>query len=381
MGRLHICFFFHRFDGGGAEKMTVILANELARQGHEVSILIRHDKGPVKRLLSPAVHILDMRLPEKGRIYKNIGNICWLREMMRPGKFDIMLSVTAEMSQVAALATYALYPRIPLISVVHSTLSQEVHSFQRIRECLFPVLNRRYNRVITVSEAVREDYITLCHALPEQIIAVYNPVISEEFWKHAETEPQHPWLEDNREFKVIVSAGRLCEAKNHTLMLEAMRRLKEQGDYRLILLGSGELREKLVEQAQRSDIDRIVDFAGFVQNPAAYFRKADVVALSSRFEGLPTVLVEALAVGAKVVSTDCPSGPREILQNGKFGILVKPENPEALADGILRSLAWEPDRGALRQRALDFTDRRAAEEYLRVIRETIVQHAERRKRA
>lgn len=136
-----------------------------------------------------------------------------------------------------------------------------------------------------------------------------------------------------------------------------------------------------MEQAQRSDIDRIVDFAGFVQNPAAYFRKADVVALSSRFEGLPTVLVEALAVGAKVVSTDCPSGPREILQNGKFGILVKPENPEALADGILRGLAWEPDRGALRQRALDFTDRRAAEEYLRVIRETIMQHAERRKRA
>ena len=121
---------------------------------------------------------------------------------------------------------------------------------------------------------MREDYIALCHAFPEQIIAVYNPVISEEFWKHAETEPQHPWLEDNREFKVIVSAGRLCEAKNHTLMLEAMRRLKEQGDYRLILLGSGELREKLVEQAQRSDIDRIVDFAGFVQNPGRLFPKS-----------------------------------------------------------------------------------------------------------
>lgn len=375
MDKMQICFFFHRFDGGGAERMTVILANELARQGHEVSILIRHDKGPVKQLLDPTVHIFDMELPEKGRFYKNLGNIYWLRQMMRPGKFDIMLSVTAEMSQVAALATYALRPRIPLISVVHNTLSQEVHSFQNVRECLFPVLNRRYNRVITVSEAVREDYITLCHALPEQVIAVYNPIISREFWKYAKTKPQHPWLVDNRKFKVIVLAGRLCEAKNHALMLETMKLLKQKGDYRLILLGNGELREQLVEQTLRSGIDRIVDFAGFVPNPAAYFSKADVVALSSRFEGLPTVLVEALAVGAKVVSTDCPSGPREILQNGKFGILVEPGNPEALADGIIRALAWKPDREALRQRAFEFTEKRAAEEYLRVIRETIAQYA------
>ena len=374
MDRLHICFFFHRFDGGGAERMTVILANEFARQGHEVSILIRHNKGPVKNLLNPAVYILDMNLPERGKLRKNFRNIHWLRRVMSPGQFDVLLSVTAEMSQVAALATYALSSRIPLISVVHSTLSQEVHSFQHIRERLFPILNRRYNRVITVSEAVREDYIPLCSALPEQVVTVYNPVISRDFWKLAETEPQHPWLKDNREFKVIVLAGRLCEAKNHALMLEAMRLLKEKGDFRLILLGSGELKEQLMEQADRRGIGQVVDFAGFVPNPAAYFRKADIVVLSSRFEGLPTVLVEALAVGAKVVSTDCPSGPREILKDGELGILVESGNPKALSDGILRALVWEPDRKMLRQRALDFTDKRAVEGYLQVIRETIAQH-------
>lgn len=381
MDRLRICFFFHRFDGGGAERMTVLLANELVRLEHEVSILIRHNKGPVKCLLNPAIHILDMGLPENGKLRKNFGNICWLRQVLRSGKFDVLLSVTAEMSQVAAFATYMLHPCIPLISVVHSTLSQEVHSFQHIREKLFPLLNRRYDRVITVSEAVREDYIMLCNALPEQVVTVYNPVINKAFWNSVETELEHPWLEGRREYKVIVLAGRFCEAKNHTLMLKTMKLLRNQGDFRLILLGDGELREQLEEQARLDGIREVVDFVGFVPNPASYFRKADVVALSSRFEGLPSVLVEALAVGAKVVSTDCPSGPREILEDGKFGILVEPGNPEAFANGILHALAWKPDREMLQQRALDFTDKRAAEGYLQVVRETIARHKGRRKHA
>lgn len=372
MDKLRICFFFHRFDNGGAERMTVVLANELARQGHEITILIRHDKGPAKQLLSPEVRILDMGLPEEGKLRKNLGNIRWLRRVLRPGRFDALLSVTAEMSQVAALATYALSPRIPLISVVHSTLSQERHSFQAIRERLFPVLDRRYDRVIAVSEAVRKDYIALCGAPPEKVETVYNPVIHQGFWEQLEAEPRHPWLPDNREYKVIVLAGRLCEAKNHALMLEAMKRLKERGEkVRLILLGDGELRERLEEQARRDGLNDTVDFAGFVPNPAAYFKRADLVALSSRYEGLPTVLVEALAVGARIVSTDCPSGPREILRDGALGVLVKPGDPEALAGGVLRALAWEPDRAALRERALDFTAERAGEEYLRVIREAL----------
>ncbi len=370
MGKLRICFFFHRFDGGGAERMTVVLANELARQGHEVTILIRHNKGPVKQILSPIVQVLDMNLPEAGKLRKNLGNLGWLRRVLRPGRFDVLLAVTAEMSQVAALASYMVSPRIPLISVVHNTLSQEVHSFQAVRERLFPMLNRRYDRVIAVSEGVREDYIALCGALPEQAVTVYNPVIGESFWKQTETEPQHPWLAEGRDFHVLVLVGRLCRAKNHALMLEAMKGLREYGKFRLILLGDGELREQLKEQIRRDKLNDVVDLAGFVPNPAAYFRKADLVVLSSRYEGLPTVLVEALAVGAKVVSTDCPSGPREILKNGELGILVEPGNPQALTEGILHALTWEPDREALRRRALDFTDQRAVAGYLRVICET-----------
>lgn len=375
MDNLRICFFFHRFDGGGAEKMTVLLANGLARLGHEVTILIRHDKGPVRRLLEPAVQVLDMALPERGKLRKNAGNLRWLRRVLRPGRFDVLLSVTAEMSQVAALATYGLRPRIPLISVVHSTLSQEVHSFQRIRELLFPVFNRRYDRVIAVSDAVREDYTTLCGAPPGQAVTVYNPVIGESFWKQAETPCGHPWLVKGRDFQVIVLAGRFCAAKNHALMLEALRLLEGQGDFRLVLLGDGELRGELEAQAKQAGLEGKIDFAGFVPNPAAYFRETDIVALSSRFEGLPTVLIEALAVGAKVVSTDCPSGPREILKGGTFGVLVQPGDPQALADGVLRALQWEPDREALRRQALNFTDARAAEGYLRVIREALAQCA------
>ena len=141
-------------------------------------------------------------------------------------------------------------------------------------------------------------------------------------------------------------------------MLRTLKRLREEGDYRLILLGEGELRQELTALTRQLELEPWVDFHGYVKNPYGYMAHSDCLVLSSRYEGLPTVLVEALACGCRIVSTDCPSGPAEILRN-RYGTLVPMEDEEALARAIAEAVKHEPDRDALRRRAMDFTVEKA----------------------
>ena len=347
--------------------MTVYLANALAEEGHQVTLLMRYGYGPARKLVSNKVSIEDMRLPENGKIRKNLLNIVCLCQVMRSGQYDVLLAVTAEMSQIASLAAFFTKKKIPLISVVHSTLSQEVHSFQKIRECFFPFFNRQYDRVIAVSEMVRKDYCKVCRAKQGQTVTVYNPVVDLKVSERAQEKINHPWLLPGHPYVTLVQAGRLCEAKNHSLMLQTLEILNRSGDFRLILLGDGELKEELKAEVRLRNLTEKVDFTGYVDNPLPYIRLADITVLSSRFEGLPTVVIEALVLGKKIVCTDCPSGIREILNDDGLGILVRNNDPLALAKGIQRALVWKPDVPALIRRGSDFSVRRSMEGYLSVI--------------
>lgn len=367
---MKVCFFLNGFYGGGAEKMTIILANELSKEGHDVTILVQHHEGPAERFLDEAVHVIDMCLPSCGKIVKSFYIVSQLREALRPDRFDILAAVCADRAQMAALAAGSLRKPTPLIAVIHNTLSQE--TYQKIRQLLFPVVNKRYDRVIAVSEGARSDYIRVCHAPARQVVTVYNPVIDVGFEQRANEALAHPWLCEKRDFVTFVQAGRLCPQKNHKLMFQALRLLNQSGgDYRLILLGDGELRGELENEAKGLNLQDKIEFAGYVDNPFPYFKTADVVTLSSSHEGLPTVLIEALACGAKIVSTDCPSGPREILKDGTLGILVPCGSPALLAEGIKKALAWTPDRSRLQARARDFTLRQSADGYLAVFRDVL----------
>lgn len=353
----------HRFDSGGAEKMTVTLANELHRRGYEVTFCVREDAGETRALLADGIPVLDMKLMQAGKLYRNLKNISVLHKILGSREFDLMLSITTEMSMVASAATFCNPKRIPLVEVAHSVLSMEVHSFQKIREALFPLMDRRMDGVITVSEAARQDYIRTCRSKSEHVRTIYNPVISQEVFRLAQQPVEHPWLKEGRSFQTLILAGRLSHVKNHALMLRALYLLRQKGDYRLLLLGTGELLEELKAQVKELGIEDAVEFAGYVGNPYAYYAKADCVVLSSRYEGLPTVLIEAMACGARVVSTDCPYGPREILADGKYGVLVPTEDEKALADGILKALCQTPDRELLKKRSLDFSVERSADAY------------------
>lgn len=360
---MRICVFMHRFDDGGAEKVTICLLNELQKLGHEITLLMRYDEGPARELLSPQIRVLNMDLPVSGKLKKNIRNVQYLCRVMKSGDYDLMLAILSDMSQVAAVSKWICRGNLPLISVVHSTLSIEKISFPKVRHFLAKFFDRQYDRVFAVSEAVRQDYLSYCGCREEKAVTIYNPIVNDALLEKAKERPDHPWLREGREFTTLLLVGRLSYPKNHPLMFQTLKLLRERGDYRLILLGEGELRQELTELVREMELEPWVDFHGFDKNPYGYMGHCDCVVLSSHYEGLPTVVVEALACGSRMVSVDCPSGPREILEGGKYGVLVEPGDPEQLRDGILQAMQTQPDREVLVGRAMDFTVENAVKKY------------------
>lgn len=361
--KLKLCFFFHRFDDGGAEKTTICLANELAKKGHDVTILVRYDYGPLRERVSEDVTILDMHLPENGKLKKNIRNVRYLRKLMNEGTYDVFAAVLTEMAQVSAIAYFLSNKKIPLVCILHSTVSQENYSFKSIRYRLLRFFDRQYQAVVAVSKAVEQDYLRMTKSSKNHTVTIYNPVVNEELVRLSGEDPDHPWLRKDRTFRTLILAGRLTPEKNHRLMFDALALAREKEDIRLILLGDGPLKEELTSECEKRGLSDVVDFHGYVRNPYCYMRACDAVVMSSFYEGLPTVLIEALACGCRIISVDCPSGPDEILVHGTYGILVEPENPQALCDGILTGLSAESDEEKLTARAQDFTVEGAVEAY------------------
>jgi glycosyltransferase involved in cell wall biosynthesis len=202
---------------------------------------------------------------------------------------------------------------------------------------------------------------------------IYNPVVTAELFKMAREVPDHPWFESGAP-PVVLGVGRLARQKDFPTLLQAFARLRSERPVRLMILGQANNQRTTVERqaelralAGKLGVADEVALPGFVHNPYAYMAHAAVFVLSSRFEGLPTVLIEALACGLPVVSTDCPNGPAEILENGKYGALVPVGDAFALAKAISATLDAPPDRGQLRTRALVFTVDQAVEKYEKVL--------------
>ena len=190
--------------------------------------------------------------------------------------------------------------------------------------------------VIGVSQGVSEDIRRAAGLKREKVHTIYNPILTEDFYRKAAAPVDDPWFVPDRDWLTVVTVGRLTAQKDHDTLLRAIAQVKQERPVRLVVLGQGERRAELEALAQELDIGEIVEFAGFDPNPYRYIAAADVFALSSRWEGFGNVLVEALACGTKVVSTDCPSGPSEVLGKGAYGELVPVGDSGALASGILK---------------------------------------------
>ena len=215
---------------------------------------------------------------------------------------------------------------------------------------------------VGVSSGLAADLAGLPGMARERVHMVYNPVVTEEMERKAREPVDHPWIGETGP-PVILAAGRLDEQKDFPTLLAAFARLPTRRPARLIVLGEGRQRPHLLSLARRLGVAEHVDFPGFVDNPYAFMARASLFVLSSRHEGLPTVLIEAMACGCPVVSTDCPYGPREILEGGKHGPLVPVGDAEALAAAMARTIDAPPRPEALRERASFFNVERAIDRY------------------
>ena len=219
--------------------------------------------------------------------------------------------------------------------------------------------------VIAVSSGVAEDLKRNIPGAADLVEVVPNPVVSDELEDRAAAPVDHPWLSDPQ-VPVILSAGRLVPHKDHPTLLMAFAEVVRSRPARLIILGEGPDREKLTALAREFGIADLADFPGFVHNPYSYMSRASVFALSSVTEGLPTALIEAMACGTPVVSTDCPSGPGEILEDGRWGRLVPVGDWQSLSKAILDTLDSPPAPDLLKSRAQAYSVRPSVDRHLQL---------------
>ncbi len=337
----------HDLSGGGVERMRLALIAELRARGTDVTLIVGRRHGALDGLV-PA----DLRVISLGR-QGMLGAVLTLARVLRQLRPDILVASLDHNNVTAMLAGGLARTGTRVVICQHNALSAELAMGWKYRcvPWLYWLLQRRAQAVVAVSQGVADDMAAVSGIARRRITPIYNPVIDAGFAARAAGSPPHPWLGDGGA-PVLLFAGRLTAQKDPALLLDALALLP---DMRLILLGEGPLRASLEAQAARLGLTDRVLFAGFAANPLPWIAHAACLVLPSRYEGLGNVLIEALACGTRVVATDCPHGPSEILQAGRYGSLVPVSDAPALARAIGEVLAAVPDRAALQARAAAFT--------------------------
>ena len=229
-----------------------------------------------------------------------------------------------------------------------------------------PHIYRAADAIVAVSGGVAADLADFGRLSERNIRVIHNPVFDTDVETRAQAPANHSWF-DGKGPPIVVAAGRLHRQKGFDLLLEAFAIARAEVDCRLVILGEGPERAALTATAERLGLAYDIDMPGFADNPFPLMRRAGAFVLSSRWEGFPNALVEAMACGAPVIAADCPSGPREILGDGRYGMLVPPENPRALGQALIAMLTARPDTQISETRAQSFSVAAAAAQYLDVL--------------
>jgi glycosyltransferase involved in cell wall biosynthesis len=334
--RERIAIFLPALYGGGAERTLLKLASGIVARGYSVDLVLARAEGAYVSEIPPKVQVVDLKA---SRDLLSLSALVGYLHRVRPAALLSALHTNI----IAILAKKISGVSTRVIVSERNTFSHRAASFSSdFRMRLMPTLVRAFypsaDWVVAVSVGVADDLVKRVGIPKDRLTVIYNPIITPEFRAKVLQSLEHSWFASGQP-PVILSVGRLVAQKDFATLISSFARIRETNDARLIILGEGDERRSLEAQVRSLGLEKHICLPGFVSNPYPYMREASVFVLSSKYEGLPGVLIEALFCGPQLVATDCPSGPREILCDGDYGQLVPVGNPESLARAIRKALA------------------------------------------
>lgn len=365
----------HSLRGGGAERVLVNLLRGLDRSDFSINLILYERVFDYP--LPDKVEVASLDIEASRNLFKLIKGfvlkIIRLALLFRRNRPDIIFSLLSSTNVAVIIAKLLSGTKNKVIVSEHTypsvNLSNETYG--GITRLFIKSCYPKADKIIAVSASIKQDLVSNFHFPETKIEVVYNPVDIGEIEKLSEEAVEHPWFQG--EIPVIVSVGRLTRQKGYPHLLRAFSIVRKDLHCRLSIIGEGEDHTKLLNLAKDLGIEGEVEFLGFQRNPFKYMARSSLFVLSSLYEGFPNVLLEAMALGLPVISTDCPSGPGEIIEDQKNGILVPVKEERALAGAIITVMADKGMREILgrgaRLRAGDFALEKIVNDYKRVFNE------------
>lgn len=366
-----VAFFMPTLGGGGAERVTIALARGMADRGYQVSLVVAVAAGSLAHEVPENVALVDL---QAGRVVAAIWPLArWLRAH-RP---DALVATQGHANIAAFIARRLAGVKGRLLVREVSTPSMNLRHLRGARgwgwRWLLRYVYRRADVVVAVSQGVGDDLQAYLGCPLPNLRVIYNPVLTPAVYEKARESLDHPWFQEGVGVPVVLAVGRLTKAKNYPLLLRAFAQLRERCAARLLILGEGEERSALEQLVHELGLGEFVAMPGFDANPFRYMARSALYVMSSDWEGLPGSLIQALALCGNAVSTDCPSGPREILENGQFGSLVEVRDSYGLTMRIYEALNGNGLKGRcdlmLHLKNFEFDD--VIEKYLRYVADGI----------
>ena len=389
--------------GGGAERTVLRLATYFVQIGKDVDIVLLKFAGPLLREIPNSINLVVLDpdyLSCKHRVECSIptDQISWIHnsekisfcdflrltvpnwplgvkviprrrnryvvfscsfaQYLRDFRPEIVIAIMANSYFVSIMGVIIARLPIPTVCSIRAVVKPDKQEYYQKRAYdIYSKLLRKSDWVHTISEGIKIDLVAYGLCSRDRISTIYNPINSSDLQILAKQPALHEWIKHKKRnsYKVILSVASLSEIKNHKLLLNAFSKVVEKTHAKLIILGDGPERSRLEHQIVQLKLTEHVSMPGWIRNPYAYMSQCDVFVLSSNYEGLGNVIIEALQLGCNIVSTDCPHGPREILVGGRFGTLVSVDDKDGLANAILDAINIAPNRQVLRSRAAEFT--------------------------
>ncbi len=341
-------------NGGGAQRMLLNMATEFSQRGYRVDVVTLCPSST-----ESYAHVQTTNLNfiafNKSKALLALPSLIKYFLFKRP---DFIISALSYVNILTLLAKkLSFIPKSKIFvteRAYHSSNAKlTIKNYEREKK-LIRLLYPTANIVIGISKGVSQDIKEVGRLADDKVMTIYNPVITKDFKENADEVLDTPWLSTKTTTKKIIACGRLVPVKDYPTLIKAFAILVKDTDVKLGILGDGPLKNDLIQLAKEHNVDDKIEFLGFVKNTLPYIKNADVFALTSLSEGFGNVLVEALYCGIPIVSTDCPSGPREILDNGKYGHLVEIESPELFAAALKQALLEPINKASLTNRANDF---------------------------